>query len=173
MVGIALVSGGVLGTHAFHRQCWGQLDTDADLGRRNEGFVHGSSRPAGGNSIALLLAKRQAQVLFGRRRWIAGNPGGSGGCVGGGSGVDLCRAILLLWADTANHHVISVQRPEWHVRFDMDKDAAAATRKRVFDMAARERLPVTGYHMPFPAFGYVETRDEGYHYVPHSYQLLM
>ncbi|MEM7025503.1 MAG: MBL fold metallo-hydrolase, partial [Pseudomonadota bacterium] len=43
---------------------------------------------------------------------------------------------LLLWADAANHYVMSVQRPDWHVRFDMDKEAAAATRRRLFDMAA-------------------------------------
>ena len=78
---------------------------------------------------------------------------------------------LLIWADTANHYVMSVQRPDWHVRFDMDKEAAAATRKRVFDMAAAERIPVTGYHMPFPAVGYVENSGEGYRWVPASYQL--
>ncbi len=78
---------------------------------------------------------------------------------------------LLLWADTANHYVMSVQRPEWHVRFDMDKDAAIATRKRIFDMAAAERLPVTGYHMPFPAVGYIDASGEGYRWVKASYQL--
>lgn len=78
---------------------------------------------------------------------------------------------LLLWADTANHYVASVQRPEWHVRFDIDKDAAVATRKRVFDMAASERLPVTGYHMPFPAVGFIDASGGGYRWVPASYQL--
>ena len=63
---------------------------------------------------------------------------------------------LLLWGDTANHYVMSVQRPDWHVRFDMDKEAAAATRKRIFDLAAADRIPVTGYHMPFPAVGYID-----------------
>jgi len=78
---------------------------------------------------------------------------------------------LLLWADAANHFVMSVQRPDWHVRFDMDKDAAAATRKQLFDMAATDRIPITGYHMPFPAVGYVEKSADGYRYVPASYQL--
>jgi hypothetical protein len=27
--------------------------------------------------------------------------------------------------------------------------------------------------MPFPALGYVETRGDGFHYVPHSYQLML
>ena len=77
---------------------------------------------------------------------------------------------LLLSADSANHFVASLQRPEWHVSFDMDKEQAVASRKRVFDLIAAERIPFTGYHMPFPAVGYVEKQDVGYRYVPVSYQ---
>ncbi|MCU0832284.1 MAG: MBL fold metallo-hydrolase [Rhizobiaceae bacterium] len=78
---------------------------------------------------------------------------------------------LVITADTANHFVLSLQRPDWEVRFDMDKAAAAATRKAVFDMIATERLPFIGYHMPFPAVGYVEKMDVGYRWVPETYQL--
>jgi glyoxylase-like metal-dependent hydrolase (beta-lactamase superfamily II) len=77
---------------------------------------------------------------------------------------------LLLWGDTANHSVISVQRPDWHVRFDMDKAAAAATRKRVFDLAATDRIPVTGYHMPFPAVGFIDRQGSDYRWVPAGFQ---
>jgi glyoxylase-like metal-dependent hydrolase (beta-lactamase superfamily II) len=80
---------------------------------------------------------------------------------------------LLIWADTANHYVMSVQRPDWHVRYDMDKEAAAATRRRVFDMAMAERIPVTGYHMPFPAVGYIEKSQDTYRWIPASYQLAL
>lgn len=80
---------------------------------------------------------------------------------------------LLLMADTANHYVYSLAYPEWEVRFDADKAQAAATRKTLLDMAAADRMAVIGYHMPFPGLGFVETRGEGgYHYVPHSYQLM-
>jgi len=78
---------------------------------------------------------------------------------------------LLLWADAANHYVMSVQRPDWHVSFDADKEGAAATRKRLFDQAATDRIPVTGYHMPFPAVGYIEKSGSAYRWVPASYQL--
>jgi glyoxylase-like metal-dependent hydrolase (beta-lactamase superfamily II) len=79
---------------------------------------------------------------------------------------------LMLWADASNHYLLSVQQPEWHVRFDMDKEAAVATRKRLFDMAHAERIPVTGYHMPFPAVGFVDkTADGDYRWVQASYQL--
>ena len=79
---------------------------------------------------------------------------------------------LLLMADTANHYVWSLAYPDWEVRFDADKAAAAETRRRVLGMAAADRIPLIGYHMPFPGLGYVETRGDGFHYVPHSYQLM-
>lgn len=80
---------------------------------------------------------------------------------------------LVLGADFANHYVWSLAHPDWEVRFDMDKEAAAATRRNVLNMLAADRIPFIGYHMPFPALGFVETRGEGFHYVPASYQFVM
>jgi glyoxylase-like metal-dependent hydrolase (beta-lactamase superfamily II) len=76
---------------------------------------------------------------------------------------------LLNWADVANHYIFSIQQPEWHVAFDHDKDAGVATRKRVFDMVSTDRTPVVGYHMPFPAVGFVEKSGTSYRWVPASY----
>lgn len=78
---------------------------------------------------------------------------------------------VMLTADTANHYVASLQRPDWEVKFDADKALAAKSRKTVFDMIATDRLPFIGYHMPFPAVGYVEKQGPGYRFVPASYQL--
>ena len=36
--------------------------------------------------------------------------------------------------------------------FDTDPAAAAASRVRIFDMVATERLPVAGMHLHFPGF---------------------
>lgn len=80
---------------------------------------------------------------------------------------------LVLTADMTNHYVWSLAYPDWEVRFDMDKAAAAATRRSVLGMLAADRVPFIGYHMPFPAIGYVATRDDGFRYVPHSYQKLL
>lgn len=77
---------------------------------------------------------------------------------------------LMLISDTANHSVITLQRPDWHVSFDIDKEMAAETRKRMFDMIATDKLPFIGYHMPFPSLAYLQ-RDGGYRYVPETYQI--
>lgn len=77
---------------------------------------------------------------------------------------------LVITADTANHYVASLQRPDWEVAFDADKAMGAATRKKVFDMIATDRLPFIGYHMPFPSVGFVEKQEGGYRFVPVTYQ---
>ncbi|MCV2865037.1 MBL fold metallo-hydrolase [Albidovulum sediminicola] len=80
---------------------------------------------------------------------------------------------LIVIADAANHPVWSLARPDWEVKFDMDKAMAAATRKSLFGMIAADRLPFIGYHMPFPATGFIEAAGEGFRYVPTSYQLML
>lgn len=82
-------------------------------------------------------------------------------------------AQMLLLADTTNHYVWSLQRPDWEVRFDADKAQAAETRKRILGMLAADRIPFSGYHMPFPGIGYVEAQGESFRYVPASYQLML
>lgn len=78
---------------------------------------------------------------------------------------------LLVWADTTNHSVMSLQQPEWYVSFDHDKDMGVATRKRILDMVATEQIPAIGYHMPFPAVGYVEKANGSYRWVAATYQM--
>jgi glyoxylase-like metal-dependent hydrolase (beta-lactamase superfamily II) len=78
---------------------------------------------------------------------------------------------FLIWADTCNHYVVAIQRPEWLLDVDDEKEKAVATRKRILDMVATEELFVAGFHMPFPGLGYVEKSAAGYRWVPVGYQL--
>lgn len=80
---------------------------------------------------------------------------------------------LVLGADFANHYVWSLAHPDWEVKFDMDKPAAAVTRRRILDMMATDKTAFVGYHMPWPGIGYVEKRGDSYAYAPHSYQLML
>jgi glyoxylase-like metal-dependent hydrolase (beta-lactamase superfamily II) len=76
---------------------------------------------------------------------------------------------FMITADACNHYVLSLQRPDWQVLFDMDKDMAAKTRKDLFGMIAADRIPFIGYH--FPSTGFVEAQGDGFRFVPASYQL--
>ncbi len=79
---------------------------------------------------------------------------------------------LILTADLANHYVWSFAHPEWEVRFDMDKAAATESRRKILGLLAADKVPMIGYHMPFPGAGYVETRGDGFRFVPVSYQMM-
>ncbi len=78
---------------------------------------------------------------------------------------------LLVWADVCNHSVMSLQQPEWHTGADHDKHMGVATRQRVLDMVATEQIPAIGYHMPFPAVGYVEKVNGSFRWVAATYQM--
>jgi len=79
---------------------------------------------------------------------------------------------LLLAADLVGHYVWSLANPDWSMLYDADKAQANATRRTVLDMLATDKIPMIGYHMPFPAAGFVETRGAGFRFVPVSYQMM-
>ncbi len=80
---------------------------------------------------------------------------------------------LLITGDSFNHYAYSVQHPEWHVRFDIDKEMAVTTRGRVLSRLADERIPFIGYHMPYPAIGYIaRTGTDAFRYSPATYQFM-
>jgi glyoxylase-like metal-dependent hydrolase (beta-lactamase superfamily II) len=77
---------------------------------------------------------------------------------------------LMITGDAANHPVFSLARPDWVVRFDVDKAMAAATRRKLFGRLADERIPFTGYHMPAGALGYVARDGDGFRYIAATYE---
>lgn len=77
---------------------------------------------------------------------------------------------LMLTSDLAYHPVLNVDRP-WRPGPDRDQDAAFATRRRLFDRAAAERIPVLGYHYPFPGLGRLLKIEAGYAWVPAPWQI--
>jgi glyoxylase-like metal-dependent hydrolase (beta-lactamase superfamily II) len=83
------------------------------------------------------------------------------------------RQKLMITGDVANHPVFSLARPDWEVRFDVDKAKAAQTRRTLFGRLADERIAFSGYHMPGAALGYVAREGDGFRYTPATYQFLL
>lgn len=88
-------------------------------------------------------------------------PGHTAHLITSGSATMLAQADLTSFTAT-----LFVANPGWHVFFDMDGALAAQSRRKIYDMAAAEGLLVQGYHLPFPAQGYVEKQGMSYRYVP-------
>lgn len=79
---------------------------------------------------------------------------------------------LLIAGDVFHHPILSFQRPDWQVQFDMDHEGAAATRRALAARAADEGLAVMAYHLPFPGVGYVIRDGEAFRFLPESVQNL-
>jgi glyoxylase-like metal-dependent hydrolase (beta-lactamase superfamily II) len=73
---------------------------------------------------------------------------------------------LLIWGDIVHLPGIQFAHPEAGMAFDVDGAQAIATRKRIMDMAATDRLRVTGMHLDFPGFGHVVRAGGAYAFVP-------
>lgn len=73
---------------------------------------------------------------------------------------------LLIWGDIVHMPGVQFARPDAGMGFDIDGAQAIATRRRMFDMAATDRLRVAGMHLDFPAFGHVVRDGAGYAFVP-------
>lgn len=76
---------------------------------------------------------------------------------------------LLLTADLAYHPVVNIDQP-WRPGPDRDQEAAADSRRRIFDRAASDRMLVLGFHYPFPGLGRILRTDTGYAWVPAGWQ---
>jgi glyoxylase-like metal-dependent hydrolase (beta-lactamase superfamily II) len=77
---------------------------------------------------------------------------------------------LLVLGDTAQHPAVFARHPDWQAAFDIDGAVAVATRKKIFDRVAADRMLVAGYHFPFPACGHLVKTATGYEHVPVEWQ---
>jgi glyoxylase-like metal-dependent hydrolase (beta-lactamase superfamily II) len=73
---------------------------------------------------------------------------------------------LLLWGDIVHLPGVQFARPDAGLAFDADGPAAIATRARIMDMAATDKLLVAGMHLDFPTFGHLVRQGTGYALVP-------
>ena len=73
---------------------------------------------------------------------------------------------VMFWADNTNIAALFVRHPDWSAVFDMDADAARATRRKLADMAIDSDMLVAGYHLPGAAIGTLSRRGSGYEFAP-------
>ncbi len=73
---------------------------------------------------------------------------------------------LYIQADVTHVPYLFARNPGWHAFYDHDPQMAEATRRKVYDMLAADKIRVQGFHYPFPSNAYVEKTATGYREIP-------
>lgn len=95
-------------------------------------------------------------------------PGHTSHIVASGNGRVLVQADI-----TAGPALLFVRHPGWHLGFDFDGNLAEQTRRKLYDMAAAEKMQVQAYHFPFPATGHIEKDGDGYRMTPITWSAVL
>jgi glyoxylase-like metal-dependent hydrolase (beta-lactamase superfamily II) len=74
--------------------------------------------------------------------------------------------VLVQVDITAGAAFLFVKHPEWSLAFDVDKPLAVQTRRKMYDMAIAEKMPIQAFHAAFPGLVRVEKDGDGYRWIP-------
>jgi hypothetical protein len=69
---------------------------------------------------------------------------------------------LLILGDLIHFTRIQLPLPEVAVKYDVDSAKAVQARKRIFDYACENRIPVAGMHVPYPGTLKLKKAGTGY-----------
>ena len=74
--------------------------------------------------------------------------------------------VLVQVDITAGAAFLFVKHPEWSLASDVDKPLAVQTRRKMYDMAMAEKMPIQAFHAAFPGLVRVEKDGDGYRWIP-------
>ena len=74
--------------------------------------------------------------------------------------------VLVQVDITAGAAFLFVKHPEWSLLSDVDKPLAVQTRRKMYDMAMAEKMPIQAFHAAFPGLVRVEKDGDGYRWIP-------
>lgn len=109
----------------------------------------------------LELIDHETEIVPGIRAVAAPGhtPGHMALCVSSG-------ADQLLHLADAVLHPLHLEYLDWYPAFDLMRDRAAATKRRLLDRAAAEEALVLAFHFPFPGLGHVVPQGKAWHWQP-------
>jgi glyoxylase-like metal-dependent hydrolase (beta-lactamase superfamily II) len=68
--------------------------------------------------------------------------------------------------DLTHHSVLLMEKPRMEFSYDTDPKQSAASRVRLLDMLAANKIPVMAYHFAWPGYGHVAKAGDGFRYYP-------
>ncbi|MFZ2065749.1 MAG: MBL fold metallo-hydrolase [Xanthobacteraceae bacterium] len=73
---------------------------------------------------------------------------------------------FMALGDVVHLSAIQISHPDTALTYDLDKDLAIKSRKRILDMAASEHFAIAGAHVDAPGFGYVVRKGTSFAFEP-------
>jgi glyoxylase-like metal-dependent hydrolase (beta-lactamase superfamily II) len=73
---------------------------------------------------------------------------------------------FMALGDVVHVSAIQISHPDAGMIYDLDKDQAVKSRKRILDMAATERLAIAGAHVNAPGFGHIVRKGTSFAFEP-------
>jgi glyoxylase-like metal-dependent hydrolase (beta-lactamase superfamily II) len=73
---------------------------------------------------------------------------------------------VFVQGDVTHVPFLFARNPGWHAFYDQDGTKAEATRRKVYDMLAAEKMLLQGFHYPFPSLAHIEKSGSGYREIP-------
>jgi glyoxylase-like metal-dependent hydrolase (beta-lactamase superfamily II) len=167
-------------THAHSDHCWGTMGDDgtpnfpnaaifiaqAEMdywesnppGERRERSIAGVRRHLLPLRDRMHFIRDGEEFLLGMQAWHT--PGHTPGHM-----AFLFAGGWCLTGDVAFHDPLSYAFPDARSAYDVDPQQGVATRRRLLDRMADERLRVIGYHHPWPGLGHVERAGGTFRFV--------
>jgi len=87
--------------------------------------------------------------------------------------IDSGGKSLLIWGDIVHVPEIQVPRPEATMAVDVDPEQTIATRRRLFERVASERLAIAGMHLHFPALAHLGREGGGFALYPDAWTTVL
>ncbi len=146
---------------------WKYWMDDANMSSAPEGLVkgtHANSRRvfgALGNKVTQYEAGKEIAPGITAVATPGHTPGHTSYLISSGPATVMAQVDV-----TAGPALLFARNPEYQPFFDMDGPQAVATRRKLYDMAAAEKMIIQGFHFPFPAHGYIEKDGTGYRLIP-------
>jgi glyoxylase-like metal-dependent hydrolase (beta-lactamase superfamily II) len=76
------------------------------------------------------------------------------------------KGKLLIAGDFLHVALVQFPAPAVSASYDVDPKLAATARRQIMDYAAKNKIPVGGMHIVYPAVGNVETDGNGFKFAP-------
>ena len=73
-------------------------------------------------------------------------------------------ARLLVWGDLTHAMAVQMPHPEVAVVYDVNPEQAIASRKQILEYVSKNKIPIAGMHIAYPAVGDVKTSAQGYEF---------